>query len=106
MPDSYKVVILPEAQEDIRKIVHYIARSLSAPQAAVNLSKAFQREIRSLSRMPKRFAVIDAPPWKEAGIRRFTVKNYYVYYLIDEEQMTVKIISVIYTGRDQEKQFS
>lgn len=106
MPDSYKVIILPEAQEDIRKIVHYIARSLSAPQAALNLSKAFQREIRSLSKMPKRFAVIDAPPWKEAGIRRFTVKNYYVYYLLDEEEQTVKIIAVIYTGRDQERQFS
>ena len=106
MPDSYKVIILPEAQADIRKIVHYIARSLSAPQAALNMNRAFQREIRSLSKMPKRFSVVDAPPWKDAGIRRFTVKNYYVYYLIDDEEMTVKVLAVIYTGRDQEKQFS
>ena len=77
MPDYYKVIILPEAQADIKKIVHYIAGSLSAPQAALILNKTFQQEIQSLSKMPKRFAVVDAPPWKEAGIRRFTVKNYY-----------------------------
>lgn len=106
MPDFYKVMILPEAQADIQKIVHYIAGSLSAPQAALNLSKTFRQEIQSLSKMPKRFAVVDAPPWKEAGIRRFTVKNYYVYYLIDDVKMTVNVLAVIYTGRDQEKHFS
>ena len=106
MPDFYKVILLPEAQADIKKILHYIAGSLSAPQAALNLNKTFQQKIHSLSKMPKRFAVVDAPPWKEAGIRRFTVKNYYVYYLIDDVKMTVNVLAVIYTGRDQEKQFS
>lgn len=37
MSDSYKTMILPEAQQDIRNIVLYIAGELAAPQAALNL---------------------------------------------------------------------
>ena len=37
MSEEYKLIILPEAQQDIRGIVLYIARELAAPQAALKL---------------------------------------------------------------------
>lgn len=37
MSDEYKLIILPEAQKDIRDIIIYIAKELAAPQAALNL---------------------------------------------------------------------
>ena len=43
---------------------------------------------------------------KDAGVRRLIVKNYYVYYIADDESMTVKIIAVIYTRMNQENQMS
>lgn len=49
MSDQYKLIILPEAQKDIREIILYIARELAAPQAALNLQDEFQREINSLA---------------------------------------------------------
>ena len=45
MSDQYKLIILPEAQKDIREIVLYIARELAAPLAALNLQDEFQKEI-------------------------------------------------------------
>lgn len=106
MSDTYQIIILPEAQQDIRNIVLYIARKLLAPQAALNLERVFRKEILSLALMPNRFSTIDEQPWKDAGIRKTRVKNYYIYYLIDETEKTVKVNAVIYTGRDQKKQLS
>ena len=37
MSDYYKPIILPEAQQDIRGIVLYIAQELFSPQAALDL---------------------------------------------------------------------
>ena len=79
MSDQYRLIILPEAQNDIRGIILYIARELMAPQAALNLQTEFQKEIKSLANMPKRIKTVDEQPWKDAGIRKTRVKNYYIY---------------------------
>lgn len=106
MADFYKLIILPEAQRDIRNIVWYIARELVAPQAALNLQEEFHKGINSLSDMPKRFNTVDEQPWKDAGVRKLIVKNYFVYYIVDDDSMTVKIIAVIYTRMNQENQIT
>ena len=106
MSDIYQVIILPEAQQDIRSIVLYVARELAAPQAALNLQEEFKKEIKSLAKMPKRIKTVDEQPWKDTGIRKTRMKNYYIYFLVDDEEMAVKVNAVIYTGRDQTKQMT
>ncbi len=106
MSDQYRIILLPEAQKDIREIVLYIAKELAAPQAALNLQDEFQKEISSLARMPKRIKTVDEWPWKDAGIRKMRVKNYYIYFLVDDVEMVVKVNAVIYVGRDQYKQMA
>ena len=106
MSKLYKLIILPEAQKDIRDIVIYIARELAAPQAALNLQGEFEKAINTLAQRPKRIKTVNEQPWKDAGIRKIRVKNYYIYFLIDDEEMAVKINAVIYIGRDQAKQMA
>lgn len=106
MSDLYKLIILPEAQQDIRNIVLYIARELAAPQAALHLQDEFEKGIRSLAEMPKRIKTVEESPWKEAGLRKTRVKNYYIYFFVDDEEMAVKVSAVIYVGRDQSKQMT
>lgn len=106
MSDQYRLIILPEAQNDIRGIILYIARELMAPQAALNLQTEFQKEIKSLTNMPKRIKTVDEQPWKDAGIRKTRVKNYYIYFIVDDEEMAVKVNAVIYVGMDQSRQMT
>lgn len=103
MSKKYKLIILPEAQQDIQNIILYIARELCAPQAALDLQKEFQKEINSLSSMPKRIKTVNEQPWKNAGVRKMKVKNYYIYFLVDDDKMIVKVNAVIYMGREQLK---
>ena len=72
----YKLIILPEAQQDIRDIVLYIARELASMQAALDLQDEFEKEIKSLAKMPKRIKTVDEQLWKDAVIRRTKVKLY------------------------------
>ena len=46
----------------------------------------------------------DGQPWGELGFRRIRVKNYYVYFCVDENKREVQILAVIYARRDQVKQ--
>ena len=106
MSELYKVLITPEAQDDIRDVVLYIAKVLQAPASALKLKDSFMEEITSLSHMPQRIRLIDEQPWRDSGVRKTRVKNYYIYFIIDEAEKAVKIIAVIYIGRDQAKQLS
>jgi len=49
--------------------------------------------------MPKRIKTVDEQPWKDIGLRKTRVKNYYIYFLVDDEEMAVKVNAVIYAGR-------
>ena len=106
MSKKYNLIILPEAQQDIRNIVLYIAIELCYPYTALELQDSFEEAINSLSTMPKRYKIINEEPWKSKGIRRFQVKSYYIYYIVSDSDISVKIISVIYVRRNQEKQLS
>ncbi|MBQ8052491.1 MAG: type II toxin-antitoxin system RelE/ParE family toxin [Lachnospiraceae bacterium] len=103
---EYKLIMLPEAQKDIRDIVLYIARDLASPQAALSLQADFEKTIKSLAERPKRIKTVNEQPWKDAGIRKIRVKNYYIYFLVDDDEMAVKVIAVIYIGRSQTKQMA
>ena len=96
MSKQYKLIILPEAQKDIRDIVIYIARELAAPQPALNLQAEFEKAINALAERPKRIKTVNEQPWKDAGIRKIRVKNYYIYFLVNDEETAVKINAVIY----------
>ncbi|NLM06035.1 MAG: type II toxin-antitoxin system RelE/ParE family toxin [Tissierellia bacterium] len=42
--------------------------------------------------------------WRNLGLRFLAVKNYIVFYLIDEEEKAVKIYRIIYGKRDMDRQ--
>lgn len=60
-------------------------------------------EIAKLSEMPARFRLFDTDPWRSLGIHVLPVKNFIVYFWINEEEQTVWITAVVYQRRDQLK---
>ena len=102
--DSFRVEIVPAAQDDIRRIIQHIAFELHAPEAALNFENNLRNKISKLSFMPDSIRPINEEPWHSIGIRKIQVNNYYVYYFTDRPSLTVSVIAVIYTRRDQKKQ--
>ena len=102
--EQYRIRITRQAREHLLEIRRYIEKELLAPSAAKNTIAAIKTEIQSLSNMPSRVHLTPEEPWRSYGVRRTRVKNYYVYFWINEEAKTVQIISVIYVKRDQARQ--
>ena len=103
---KYSVRITRQAREQLRSIKRYIEEELLAPQAAANTIATMKKAIRSLSEMPDRIKLTEEEPWRSEGVHQMVVKNYYVYFWIDEEHDRVQVTSVIYVARDQSTQLA
>lgn len=55
--------------------------------------------IMSLEQMPERFHLYDREPWKNRGLHLVPVDNYCVLYIVDNGDMVVSIMRVMYGGR-------
>ena len=86
--------------------MHYISNDLMAPDAADNLLDKMKAEISKLSSFPKKHALIDEEPWRTEGVRKIVVKNFLIYYWVDDENNRVQVTAVIYSRRDQIRQLS
>ncbi len=54
--------------------------------------------------MPDRIKLTEEEPWRSEGVHRMRVKNYYMYFWIDEENSKVQVTAVIYVAIDQAAQ--
>ena len=99
--DSYKIIITPDAEEDLVELRNYIADDLLARDTARNYIRTIRKEIGSLSELPARYMPVDDEPWHSRGIRRIMANNFFVYYRIDEDRKQVFVLNVIYARRDQ-----
>ena len=102
MSDSYKVKYSPQALEDLKDIYSYIAFDLLVPDTAKNQVNRIRKEIRSLDNMPARFSIVDWEPWKSIKMHKLPVDNYVVFYLVNSDTLTVKIVRIVYSGRNIE----
>ena len=102
--DEYKIKVTRQAKEHLALIREYIATELQAPIVAKRMLELLKSEMMSLQTMPYRVKLISQQPWCELGFRRIRVKNYYVYFCVDDSRKEVQILAVIYVRRDQTKQ--
>ena len=103
---SYKIELTNQAKNDLDEIYSYIAFTLLSPDVAANMYNSIIHSIRSLDSMPLRNALMDDEPWKSRGLRRCFVKNYTIFYLVDEANSIVRIVRIMYSGRDIRYQLS
>ena len=103
---TYIVKITAQAEEQLKEIIKYITSELKAPKAALCLLDEIEQSISSLSQFPQRVTLTEEEPWRSYGIHKMPVKNFLIYFWIDEENSKVQVTTVIYGKRDQLKQLS
>ena len=98
---AYKVNLTDYAVEQLREINRYIAQSLLSPDVASQWMQHIKKELASLDSLPNRYPLAEEEPWHTEGIRKMIVKNFLVYYWVEEEKKTVWVTAVVYGRRDQ-----
>ena len=86
---SIRVNITKRAENDLTAIHDYIEQKLQSPQAAMKLFNRLAKEIQSLEVFPERCAIV--PELLDLGlkVRRLVVKNYSIFYRLDNDVVTV-----------------
>lgn len=97
----YEVKLTAQAIGQIGETVQYISKTLQEPETARKWADTLQHEIGKLDIMPSRYPFTEEEPWHTRGIRKMPVRNFLVYYLIDEGKKVVWVTAVIYGRRDQ-----
>lgn len=103
---NYEVRLTAEVENDLRGIFEYIAFDLQSPQNAAGQLDRLEQSILSLDQMPERFRVYEKEPWHSRNLRIMPVDNYLVFYIPNHEEQTVKVMRVLYGGRDVVKQLN
>ena len=99
----YKVVYLPIARRQLEEAVAYIAENLCVPDAADDLLNAVDEAVRALSEMPYRHALYLLLFAMKREIRFVPVRNYNLFYVVNEDQKTVEIWRLIHQLRAQKR---
>lgn len=50
--------------------------------------------------MPESFKLYEKEPWKSRGLRYFSVDNYIVFYIVNNEKLEVNVLRVLYGKMD------
>ena len=103
--ETYDVIIWSAAKASMNDIADYIMTVLKAPEAADDTVLTIRKAIRDLNFMPQRYAILPEDFFEKEGIRRMQVRNYFVYFNVDEANMRVNILDVLYVGREQRENF-
>ncbi len=99
----YRLEYLPSARQDMIGIVQYVSRELSNPAAAEKLALELIQAGDSIPRLPyANPAYIPIRPLQHE-YRKLLVRNYAMFYWVDEGKRLVTVARVVYARRSFER---
>jgi len=99
----YQLEFLPIARQDMIDIARYISNELGNPAAAYKLTDDMIEAAGKLMDFPYINAIYKSNMPLSKEFRKIIVKNYIMFYWVDEKDKLVTIARIIYARRDYEK---
>ncbi len=97
---KYKIAVSEPAENDLRDIVRYISSQLSAPITALKMMDTIEEAIAGLSDIPKTYPLLSDDRLQTMGYHKLLVKNYIVFFPVDDNSNTVYVERILYARRD------
>lgn len=97
---EYSLFLTEQAKSDLAEIYSYISVELKSKKSAENVIDALHQAMKGLLLMPSRYHQFPNEPWLSEGVRYFTVRNYSIFYTVDENNLCVSVVHVIYGKRN------
>lgn len=94
---KYNLYITRQAERDIQAAADYIEFDLYDPKASDDLLDEVERSISDIVEFPLKYRLADDPVLKSRGIRCFVIKNYLVFYVVEDQ--TIYIVRFLHQKR-------
>ncbi|MBS3900543.1 MAG: type II toxin-antitoxin system RelE/ParE family toxin [Dethiobacter sp.] len=99
----YRIDISEPAEYDLRDIVRYISAQLFAPMTAIKMMDTMNEAIAGLALMPQKCTFVTDERLAMLGYRKLPVKNYIVFFTINEKLKVVDVERILYARRDWQR---
>jgi plasmid stabilization system protein ParE len=96
----YSINITDAAEQDILSTVNYIAAVLKVPVTANNLLDELEKCEKILEETPNIYPFVPDEYLAEKGFKFVMVKNYILFFIVDEDDMIVNVVRFLYGRRD------
>jgi len=103
MPETYRVIIVAEAIDNLNGILEYIKQD--SPQNAAKTFNRLWSHCQSLAILPRRHEVHQHRKASALTVHSMPVPPFIVYYRVDDHARTVRVISVRHGAQKQPRRF-
>lgn len=103
MPLTYRVIVLPEALDDLDALTAHIKQD--SPQNALQQFHRLWNAAQSLATLPHRYKVHRSARDPDRIIRSMPVPPFFVYYRILEAHRTIEILTIRHGHQRQPQRF-
>ena len=100
---KYLVEISKTATQDIENIIFYLRYNLSGDIIADKYKILFKQELKNLENVAGSISILDESLTGHKNIRKVNVRNYVIFYIIDEENSKVRVVRIGHMFMDWEK---
>lgn len=100
---KYIVEISETAELDLENIISYLRYNLSGDIIADKYKILFKQELKNLENIAGSMPVLEEELTGHKDIRKVNVRNYIIFYMIDEENSKALVVRIGHAFMDWEK---
>ena len=100
---KYIVEISETAEQDLTNIILYLRNNLSGDIVADKYKILFKQELKNLENIAGSMPILDENLTGHKNIRKVNIRNYVVFYIVDEENSKAYVLRIGHIFMDWEK---
>ncbi|OPX83333.1 MAG: Plasmid stabilization system protein [Pelotomaculum sp. PtaB.Bin104] len=98
----YNLVIAEVAEADLDGIADYISYELKEPATALKQLARIEDAMATLEELPERHGIVHDKYLAARGVRKLSIDNYLIFYIVNKGTNTINIVRVLHGRRDWE----
>lgn len=100
---KYIVKMTETAEHDLENIISYLWNNLAGDIIADKYKILFKQELRNLENVAGSMPILDEKLTGHKNIRKINVRNYIIFYIVDEENSKVFVLRIGHAFMDWER---
>lgn len=100
---KYIVEVSETAEQDLENILSYLRYNLAGDIIADKYKILFKQELKNLENIAGSMSILDEELTGHKNIRKINVRNYIIFYTVDEENSKALVVRIGHAFMDWEK---
>jgi len=100
---KYIVEVSKTAEQDLENIISYLRYDLAGDIIADKYKMLFKQKLSDLGNLAESMTILDESLTGYKNIRKLNVRNYIIFYIIDEEKFKALVVRIGHAFMDWEK---